>query len=87
MYYTFFIWLRDRLIFVTWPAFFQDLMLVNQSPGAAGAEEVQRQRRQRQRLIAQLDQFIASECVLCGNIAVEAIDKPFYEEGDTGGWL
>ena len=30
---------------------------------------------------AQLDELIAPECLLCGSISIDLIDKPFFEEG------
>ena len=61
-------------------------MILNQTPSPTSEELLRQRRLARQKLVLQLDDVIATECVLCGEIAVNTIDKPFYADDDKGGW-
>jgi tetratricopeptide (TPR) repeat protein len=37
---------------------------------------------QRQKMVAELDGLVAEQCVLCGELAIKQIDKPFITQGD-----
>lgn len=41
------------------------------------------------RLQTQLDEIVAGECVLCGNMMVNSIDEPFFDPNDeeSASWL
>jgi len=65
----------------------QELMLLSQTPPPTTEEGLRQRKLARQKLVLQLDEVIATECVLCGEIAVKTIDKPFFDDTDAGGWL
>ena len=41
----------------------------------------------RQQLVHELDSIVANECMLCGEIAVRSIDKPFVDCNGSISWL
>ncbi|XP_078486293.1 vacuolar protein sorting-associated protein 18 homolog [Ciona intestinalis] len=55
----------------------QKLLTLNLSNDSTSKEE---RKTSRQKLIKDLDETIANECVLCGEIAVRSIDTPFLDE-------
>nr|CAB3267628.1 vacuolar protein sorting-associated protein 18 homolog [Phallusia mammillata] len=67
-----------------------ELRMVSQSMVPGATDQAARDKKaRRQQLILDLDDIIANECVLCGEIAVRAIDAPFKdnEDGDRQSWL
>nr|XP_026695437.1 vacuolar protein sorting-associated protein 18 homolog [Ciona intestinalis] len=55
----------------------QKLLTLNLSNDSTSKEE---RKTARQKLIKDLDETIANECVLCGEIAVRSIDTPFLDD-------
>ena len=62
-------------------------MLLSQTQAPTSEEGLRQRKMTRQNLILQLDEVIATECVLCGEIAVKTVNKPFNDAIDAGGWL
>ena len=62
-------------------------MLLSQTQAPLSKEGLRQRKMTHQKLILQLNEVIATECVLCGEIAVKTVDKPFYNAMDVGRWL
>ena len=62
-------------------------MLLSQTQAPTSEEGLRQRKMTRQKLILQLNEVIATECVLCGEIAVKTVDKAFYDAIDAGEWL
>ncbi|CAK8677916.1 unnamed protein product [Clavelina lepadiformis] len=63
----------------------RELAALNQSQSGQSDDAMKERRLRRQKLVLQLDETIANECILCGEIAVRAIDKPFFIN-ETDDW-